>query len=286
MKKIHLSKQLNRSFGGSMIIFFFLILMGIFMALPLYLTVISAFKPMEEIFLYPPRFYVVKPTTKHFGQLFQLVGNLKVPITRYLWNSILLSILTTGSGVIVGALAAYPFAKKDFMGKKILWKLVMITLLFRGGANGLAQFIIQAKMGLLNTYWVFLLPGLASTLELFLMRQFMLQIPDALLEAARIDGASEFKTFIHVVLPNIKPAWMTVMVMEFTSIWNTSSGGLIFDEELKLLPNALSQISAEGLARTGVASAAGVLMLLPPIISFLVTQSKMLQTMAHSGIKD
>ncbi len=286
MKRLHISKKVNRSHGGNAVIFLMLVVMGVFMALPLYLSIISAFKPAEELFLFPPRFYVVKPTTKHFSQLFQLAGNLNVPITRYLWNSIFLSLITTAASVTVGALAAYPFAKKDFMGRKWLWKLIMLTLLFRGGANGLATYIIEAKMGLLNTYWVFVLPGLASTLELFLMRQFMLQIPDALLEAARIDGAGELRTFWHIVLPNVKPAWMTVVVLQFTSIWNTSSGGLIFDEELKLLPNALSQISAEGLARTGVASAAAVLMLIPPIISFLVSQSKMLQTMAHSGIKD
>ncbi len=285
MKKIHIEKRINRSHGGDAVILLFLLVMGVFMALPLYLSVISAFKPPEEIFLYPPRFYVVNPTSKHFSQLFQLTGNLTVPITRYLFNSVFLSIATTGASVFVGVMAAYPFAKKKFPGKEVIWKLIMITLLFRGGANGLASFIIQAKLGLLNTYWVFILPGMASTLELFLMRQFMLQIPDALLEAARIDGASEFKSFIHVVVPNIKPAWMTVMVMEFTAVWNTNSGGLIFDEAWKLLPNAINQITAEGISRTGVGAAATVLLMLPPIISFLVTQSKMLQTMAHSGIK-
>lgn len=285
MKKIHIEKRINRSHGGDAVILLFLLVMGVFMVLPLYLSVISAFKPPEEIFLYPPRFYVVNPTSKHFSQLFQLTGNLTVPITRYLFNSVFLSIATTGASVFVGVMAAYPFAKKKFPGKEVIWKLIMITLLFRGGANGLASFIIQAKLGLLNTYWVFILPGMASTLELFLMRQFMLQIPDALLEAARIDGASEFKSFIHVVVPNIKPAWMTVMVMEFTAVWNTNSGGLIFDEAWKLLPNAINQITAEGISRTGVGAAATVLLMLPPIISFLVTQSKMLQTMAHSGIK-
>ncbi len=285
MKKIHLRKRLNRSKGGDGVIFFFLGLMGVFMALPLYLSVINAFKPAEELFLFPPRYYVVKPTTKHFSQLFMLAGDLQVPITRYLFNSIYLSIITTATGVIAGVMAAYPFAKKEFVGKNFFWKLIMVTLLFRGGANGLASFIIQAKMGLLNTYWVFILPSIASTLELFLVRQFMLQIPDALLEAARIDGASEYATFWHIILPNVKPAWMTVLVMEFTSVWNTSSGGLIFDEARKLLPNAINQITAEGIVRTGVGSAAAVILMIPPILSFLISQSKMLETMAHSGIK-
>ncbi len=286
MKRIHLNKRINRSFGGNALIFLMLAIMGVFMALPLYLNIISAFKPAEEIFLYPPRFYVENPTTKHFSQLFQLATNLSVPFLRYLLNSIIVAVATTGCGVIIGALGAYPFAKKNFRGKKVLWKLIMTTLLFSGGVTALPSYIIKAKLNLLDTYWVLILPGLASTLHLFLMRQFMLQIPDALLEAARIDGAGEVRIFFNVVMPNIKPAWMTVMVLAFTSVWNQSSNGVIFEESLKLLPTALSQIGAEGIARTGVTAAANLLLMLPPIISFLVTQSKMLQTMAHSGIKD
>ena len=187
---------------------------------------------------------------------------------------------------MIGAMAAYPFAKKKFKGRQIMWKLIMTTLLFSGGVTALPSYIIKAKLGLINTYWVLILPTLAAPLHMFLMRQFMLQIPDTLLEAARLDGASEFRIFLHVVMPNMKPAWMTVMVLSFTSIWNTGSAGVIFDEPLKLLPTALSQISAGGIARTGVTAAATLLLMLPPIISFIVTQSKMLQTMAHSGIKD
>lgn len=285
MKPAH-SKRLNRSRGGDAIIFIMLGVMGVFMALPLYLSVISAFKPQEEIFLFPPRFYVVRPTLKNFSQLFQLVSNLKVPITRYLFNSVFVSLASTGASVMIGALAAYPFAKKQFVGKAFLWKLIMLTLLFSGGVTALPSYIVKAKLHLLNTYWALILPAIASTLHLFLMRQFMQQIPDALLEAARIDGASEFKTFLYIVMPNIKPAWMTVMVLAFTSVWNAGSGGLVFSKSLKLLPTALSQISAEGISRTGVTAAAGLLLLIPPIFSFVATQSKMLQTMAHSGIKD
>ncbi len=286
MNKIHLSKRVNRSFGGNTAIFVLLAVVGVFMALPLYLNIISAFKPAEEIFLYPPRFYVVSPTGQHFTQLFQLVTNLKVPFSRYLFNSLFVSVLSTGLGVVIGALAAYPFAKRRFFGREIMWKLIMLTLLFSGGVTSLPSYIVKAKLGLLNSYWVLILPGLASTLHLFLMRQFMQQIPDALLEAAQIDGASEFQIFWRIVMPNIKPAWMTVMVLAFTGIWNTGSDGVIFNESLKLLPTALNQISAEGIARTGVTAAANLLLLIPPIVSFIVTQSKMLQTMAHSGIKD
>lgn len=287
MKKIiHIRKQLNRSHFGNFSIFVMLVAVGIFMGLPLYYNIIQAFKPVEERFIFPPRFYVVNPTWVNFTQLFQLVSDLSVPFSRYLFNSIFVSIVSTGASVVIGAMAAYPFAKKKFPGRDALWKLIMLTLLFSGGVTALPSYIVKAKLGLLNTYWVLILPSLASTLHMFLMRQFMLQIPDSLLDAAKLDGASDMKIFLDVVMPNVKPAWMTVMVLSFTGIWNAGSGGVIFKEELKLLPTALGQISAGGVARSGAAAAAAVLLMIPPIVSFVLTQSKMLQTMAHSGIKD
>ena len=285
-KHIRVSGKLNRSYGGNLIIFIMLVLVGLFMGLPLFYNIVSAFKQPSELFIFPPRFYVSDPTLSNFTQLFQLATNLTVPFNRYLFNSIFVSIASSVLCVLIGALAAYPFAKKDFPGKKMLWNLIMMTLLFSGGVTSLPSYIVKAKLGLINTYWVLILPSIASTLQMFLMRQFMLQIPDSLLEAARIDGASEFKTFLTIVMPNVKPAWLTVMVLAFTGIWNTGSNGVIFEESLKLLPSALSQISAGGIARTGVTAAATLLLMIPPILAFVVTQSKMLQTMAHSGIKE
>ena len=286
MAHIRVGGKLNRSYGGNLLIFLMLVVMGVFMGLPLIYNIVQAFKPASELFIFPPRFYVSDPTWKNFTQLFQLASNLTVPFIRYLFNSVFVSLVSTSLGVVIGAAAAYPFAKKQFPGKNMLWKLIMMTLLFSGGVTALPAYIIKAKLGMINTYWVLILPSLASTLHMFLMRQFMLQIPDSLLEAARIDGASEAKTLLRVVMPNVKPAWTTVMVLSFTSIWNTGSNGVIFDEQLKLLPTALSQISTSGIARTGVTAAATLLLMIPPILAFIITQSKMLQTMAHSGIKE
>ena len=286
MKRIRIRKQLNRSHFGNFLVILMLVLVGIFMGLPLYYNVIQAFKPAEERFIFPPRFYISNPTGANFSQLFQLVSDLTVPFTRYLFNSVFISIVSTAASVLIGAMAAYPFAKKKFPGRNGMWRLIMLTLLFSGGVTALPAYIIKAKLGLINTYWVLILPTLASTLHMFLLRQFMLQIPDSLLEAAKLDGANDFFIFLNVVMPNVKPAWMTVMVLSFTHIWNTGSAGVIFKEEYKLLPTALSQISAGGIARSGAAAAAAVLLMIPPIVSFVLTQSKMLQTMAHSGIKD
>ncbi len=286
MKRIRLHKQLNRSHFGNFLVFLMLAVMGVFMGLPLYYSIIQSIKPVEELFIFPPRFYVTNPTGSHYTQLFQLVADLTVPFSRYLLNSVFDIICRPGVGVLIGAMAAYPFAKKKFPGRDMLWKLIMLTLLFSGGVTALPAYIVKAKLGLINTYWVLILPSLASTLHMFLLRQFMLQIPDSLLDAAKLDGANDFVIFMNVIMPNVKPAWMTVMVLSFTNVWNNGSAGVIFKEELKLLPTALSQISAGGISRSGAAAAAAVLLMIPPIVSFVLTQSKMLQTMAHSGIKD
>ena len=280
-------KKVNRSLWGDIFVFLLLALLAFFMGFPLYYNVVQAFKPPEEIFLYPPRFYVVNPTLTNLSDLFQLSASLTVPFLRYLFNSIFVSVVITVSGVLIGALAAYPFAKMEFRGKKALWSIVITTLLFSGGATNLASYIVEAKLGMLNTYFVLILPMIASQLFMFLMRQFMLQIPNSLLDAAKIDGAGELRIFSTIVMPNIKPAWMTVAVLTFNSVWNLGSGDKIFNESLKLLPTALNQIIASGeTARKGVSAAATLILMLPPIIAFIFTQSRILETMAHSGIKD
>ena len=286
MKRIRIKKQLNRSHTGNFLVLLMLVVVGCFMGLPLYYNIIQSFKPVEERFIFPPRFYVVNPTGGNYTQLFTLVADLTVPFSRYLFNSIFISVVSTGVGVMIGSMAAYPFAKKKFPGKAGLWRLIMLTLLFSGGVTALPSYIVKAKLGLINTYWVLILPSLASTLHMFLLRQFMLQIPDSLLDAAKLDGANDFRIFYNVVLPNVKPAFMTVVVLSFQGVWNNGSAGVIFREDLKLLPTALSQITAGGIARSGAAAAAAVLLMIPPIVAFVINQSKMLQTMAHSGIKD
>ena len=277
---------LSRSAGGDAGITVILTLLGIFMVLPMVYVIMQAFKPLDELWMYPPRFYVMNPTFDNFLQAAQLAGNLWIPFSRYLFNSVFVSIASTGVGVLIGAMAAYPFAKKKFPGKNGLWRLIMLTLLFSGGVTALPAYIVKAKLGLINTYWVLILPSLASTLHMFLLRQFMLQIPDSLLDAAKLDGATDFRIFYNVVLPNVKPAFMTVVVLSFQNVWNNGSAGVIFREDLKLLPTALGQITAGGIARSGASAAAAVLLMIPPIVAFVINQSKMLQTMAHSGIKD
>jgi ABC-type glycerol-3-phosphate transport system permease component len=259
---------------------------AVFMALPLYLTVISAFKPMDEFFVFPPRFYVVHPTMDNFRSLKQLVSTLWVPFSRYIFNSVFISVVVTGGHIIIASMAAYPLAKHKFFGGKAIFTLIMWALLFTGGTIEIPRYVVMAKLGMINTYWSVILPPIAGTVGLFLMRQFMLTIPDTMLEAARIDGANELMIYWKMVMPNVKPAWLTLLIFAFNDIWKITGTHFIYTEALKPLPQALHQITTGGLARQGVGAAISLIMMVPPIVIFIITQSNIMETMAHSGMKD
>ncbi len=285
MKRIR-QKRPNRSIGGNIAVGLILALVGAFMFIPMWYSIVNAFKPPEEIFLFPPKLYVVNPTLINFGNLSLQLSNLWVPFGRYIFNSVFVSVVSTVISFIFGAMAAYAFAKHEFVGKRFFWSLIMVTLLFTGGVADLPTYIVKSILNLVDTIWVFILPAVAVPLYMFLLKQFMGQIPDVLLEAARIDGAGELRIFFSLIIPNIKSAWMTVAVLMFQSTWSMQSNGLVFKEELKLLPTVLTQLGTSGISMQGVAAASSMLMLIPPVLAFIFTQSRMMQTMAHSGIKD
>jgi ABC-type glycerol-3-phosphate transport system permease component len=263
-----------------------LLTVGAFMALPLAYAIAQALKPMNELFIFPPRFFVIHPTLNNFKILFSLTSELWVPITRYLFNSILVSVIVTVGTVLLSSMAAYPLSKHEFVGKKTLFQVIMLALLFTGETMAIPQYVVMAKLGMVNTYFALILPPLASSLGLFLMKQFMDNLPDAFMESARIDGASELRIWWSIVMPNVKPAWLTLAILGFQSIWNSTGGNMIYSEQLKLLPSAFGQIAAGGIARTGAAAAAALIMMVPPIVAFMITQSNVIQTMSHSGIKE
>lgn len=287
MQKQHVkTKRVNRSWYGDALVVLMLIIVGAFMALPMYLVIINAFKPLDEFFMFPPRFYVIKPTLDSFRTLSQMISSLWVPFSRYLFNSIFISAVVTAGHIFLSSMAAYPLEKHKFMGKNVIFNTIMWALLFTGGTMAIPQYVVMAKLGMINTYWAVILPPIGGTLGLFLMKQFMVQIPDTMLEAARIDGASEFLIYWKMVMPNVKPAWLTLMIFAFKDIWTAKGTGFIYSEALKPLPQALSQIQSGGIARAGVAAAISFLMMIPPIIMFIVTQSNIIETMAYSGMKD
>ncbi|BBH18659.1 ABC transporter permease [Paenibacillus baekrokdamisoli] len=268
-----------------MFIFLFLAAFGAFMALPLVYAVVNAFKPLNEIFLFPPRFFVQHPTLGNFFMLFKLTANLWVPFSRYIFNSLFICVITTAGSVIICSLAAYPLAKYN-LSFKWLFSIVVMTLLFNGTVLDIPNFIIISKLNIMNTYWAYVLPNLAVPLGVFLMKQFMTQIPDSLIEAARIDGASQYTIFWRIVMPSVKPAWLTLVIFSFQAIWNQQGIGVIFDEELKTMPAAINQIVQGGIARTGAAMAGSLFLMTPPIVIFLLTQKSVIETMVHSGIKE
>ncbi len=280
------SKRVNRSIAGNIGIFLVVGLLGIVFLFPLIYVCVNAFKPLNELFIYPPQFYVENPTWENFIGLFRLVGMLRVPFLRYVFNSVFVTVAGTAVYILVASLAAYPLAKHNFGGKALAVNIVVWAMLFRPEVLQVPQYLIVEKLGWLNSYLAIIVPALASSMGVFLMRQFLVaMIPDALLEAAKIDGCSEWRSFWSIAMPIAKPAWMTLVLFTFQSMWNNNGAQFIYEEKMKVLPVVLSQLSGAGVARQGVASAVALFLLLPTLIVFVVSQSSVIETMSHSGLK-
>ncbi len=290
MTTIETVKGSNRMVGsrlaGNIAIFTFLLLLGLFMALPIYLAVIMAFKPVQELFIFPPKLYVIDPTLDNFRDMFSSLSNLWVPFERYLFNSLLVTFCVTTSQCIFASMAAFVLAKCRFPGVNFLNKLIVTSLLYQSNVIYIMQYIVMAKLHLIDRYWALILPAVASPMCLFLMRQSMETIPDAMIEAAKVDGANLFTICWRIVMPNQKPALMTMIIFAFQAAWNIQGGTFVYRESLKTLPTVVQQAASAGLARAGVAMAAAVFMLVPPIVIFMLAQRNVIETMAHSGIKE
>ena len=281
------SRRFTHSRVEDVISFLFLSIMGIFMAMPMVYTICSAFKPMDELFLFPPTFFVKNPTLINFKNLSILMRESWVPFSRYIFNSVFITILGTVGHVVVASLAAFRIAKYEFPGRKILFEIVVMALMFSGAVTAIPNYLIMSEIGLVDTYWAIVVPAIGGSLGLFLMKQFMEQmIPSVLIEAAHIDGASEWTIFYRIVMPVVKPAWLTLIIFSFRDLWNATGGNFIFTEELKPLPYALQSIVLGGISRTGAASAVSLVMIIPPVLVFVLSQSNVIETMATSGMKD
>ena len=286
MSKVYEQRKINRKRGGDVGIFLILLIFGAFMALPFIYAILQSFKPLDEIFIFPPKFFVVNPTTENYTQLIRLASNSWVPFLRYLFNSVMVSIVATVGHVLLASMAAFPLAKLHFPGDKIVFSIIVTSLLFTADVLALPSYLVMAKLHLIDTYMALIFPAFGSSLGLFLMRQFMVGLPDSLIEASKVDGAKTIVIYWRIIMPNIKPAWLTCVIFAVQSIWNNGGTQFLYDEALKTLPTMLSQISAGGIARVGVGAAASVVLMIPPILVFVFSQSQVLETMSHSGMKE
>lgn len=286
--KIKRRRALNRSKGGDAAIYIFLLICGLFIALPMVFAISNSLKPLNEFWVFPPRFFVKHPTLNNFTDMFNLLDVSWVPFSRYVFNTIIISVIGTVGHVLLASMCAFAFAKYSFRGSKVLFQIVVLALMFNTTVTAIPNFIIMSKLHWVDTYFAVIVPVFAGSLGLYLMKQFMeTMIPDSLIEAAEIDGANKWCIFWKIAMPNVRPAWLTLIVFTFQGLWNQGSTVYIQSEQLKTINYALSQIMAGGsIARAGAGAAATVVMMLPPMIIFMLTQSNIVATMATSGMKD
>ncbi len=278
---------LARSVGGDAGITFILVILGIFMFLPMYYVIIQSLKPLDELWMFPPRFIVVNPTFRNYTDLFSLMDTSVVPFTRYIFNTVFTSVAGTFGNLFLSSLAAYAMAKIAFPGGKGMFKLVRTSLMFHQTVTAVTSFILMSAFHIIDTYWAIIIPAWATSLGLYLMKQFMdTHVNDSVLESSRLDGASELKTFWVIAMPMVKPAWLTLIIYSFQDLWNRGASIYIHSEELKSFNYAIQQITAGGIKRAGASAAATVIMMMVPIIVFIITQSNIIETMGSSGMKD
>ena len=278
---------LSRSAGGDAGITFLLVILGVFMFLPMLYAIMQALKPLDELWMYPPRFYVMKPTLHNFRDLFILMNTSWVPFSRYIFNTVLISVLGTFGHLFLASLCAYAIAKIRFPGAKVMFKTVETSLMFHATVTAVCSFMIMSAFHMIDSIWAIVVPAWCSTLGLYLMKQFMdTNVPDTVLESARLDGAGELRTFWIIAMPMVKPAWLTLIIYSFQGLWNAGASSYIYSEQWKSLNYAITQITAGGIKRAGASAASLVLMMAVPIIVFVISQSNIIETMGSSGMKD
>ncbi len=276
----------RRSLAVDILLFLLLAGFGVFSLFPLIFTVVNAFKPMSEIFIFPPRLTVDNPTMNNFYDLSFILESFDVPISRYIFNTGVITGLGTLGTVLLGSMAAFALAKYEFPGSRLMSSLIVYALMFSASVTAIPNYLIMTWLGLVDTYWAVILTAVGGTLGLYLMKNFIVGIPDSLIEAATIDGAGEFTIYWKIIMPLCKPAWITLIILSFQQMWGTTGGVFIYSEELKPVSYVLSQLVSGGIARTGVSSAVSLIMMTVPVAVFVISQSNVLETMSTSGMKD
>ena len=281
------ARKINRSTRGTVLLLIILLFFAAYMILPVVLAIGNSLKPLNELWEFPPRLIPKEPTLKNFGDMFNIMSGSLVPFSRYFFNTILITVVGTAGNLLFSAMCAYQLEKKIFPGSRMIFKVIEMTLMFNATVTAIPCYIVMAKLQWIDSYFALIVPTFASSLGLYLIKQFMeTSVPDTLIEAASIDGAGQWKTFWNIVLPCVRPALLTQMLLSVQSLWNLGTSTYIFSDEKKTLSYALGQIVSGGVARAGVGAAVVVFMMVVPITIFIICQNNILDTMSTSGLKE
>ena len=285
--KEQFKRSINRSAGGDAGMFIFLLICALAMSLPVIYAIGQSFKPLDELWLFPPPFFPRHWVIDNYSDLFRLMGDSWVPFSRYIFNTVFISVVGTAGNVLLSSYAAYAISKIPFPGRNFLFQTIVYSLMFNATVTSITNFLLMSWLGMIDTYWAVIVPAFCTTFGLYLMKQFMeTSVPDEVLESARLEGAGENKIFWKIAMPMVKPAWITLIIFAFKDLWNSGASTYIYSEELKTFNYAISQLVTSGVARTGVSAASTIVMMIVPCTVFYLTQSNVIQTMSTSGMKD
>lgn len=287
---MRMMRRLRRISLSHVLLIITLTLLALFMLLPIVFLFNHAFKPMNELFAFPPTILVKEPTTQNFEQLFLRSAAGAVPFTRYLFNSVIVVFASLMAVIAASTMAGYVLSKHRFHFKALIMSLIMVSLMFAPETVAIPRYLVISSLGITNTYIAHIFPFLASPVAVFLMKQFIDQIPDSLLEAAKLDGATDFHIFLRIILPMTAPAVATVGIITFQAVYQDLEGSTLFTtkETMKTIAFYVTSLTANlqnNVAGQSIAAAAALLMFLPNLIIFLLFQRKMIETMLHSGVK-
>ena len=251
--------------------------------IPFVWMLLGSVKTQGEILRKPPTWWPEDPTGDNFAQWFGPLG-----IGHFFLNSVIVAVVTVLGNMVFCSMVGYALAKMQFPGKRMLFTLVMVTLMVPGVVTFVPLFVMVSKLGLVNTYPALILPFLTAPIGVFLMRQFILGIPDALLEAARLDGAGEWRIFVRIVMPLCGPPLATLGILTFLSSWNNFLWPLVAaqSEDMYTLPVALSLYSTgQNATNYGLLLAGSVLVIAPIILLFVFLQRWFIRGVATTGLK-
>lgn len=285
---IHLGKLSIRVSVSRILVYLLVILLVCFTSLPLIYVVSTAFKPLDELLRFPPIFFVRKPTMDNFRDLLFATSSSSVPFLRYVVNSIFVSVATVLATIIISSIAAYSLVKLELPFKNVIFNLIVATLMFPATLMTIPNYMVINNLGLMDSYLALILPKIAGAFGFFFVKQFCDQLPDAFLEAARLDGANEWQVFTKIVFPFMKPACSTLVVFTFVASWNDAFSPLVYitQDAMRTLPVALQSIGTAGtLARAGAMAAGTFISVVPTVLIYTLMQRRVIETMAYSGIK-